>query len=347
MEKLRIFDPEQGRRLQWSGGLLVTLALCILSGFFIDLMRALALRLPGPNMPEVFAVAAGLAIALLIPIAGACAGVPEAKTTVWWRSRKAQVSALLFALGGSIAVARFAKEVDRLQTRYLAAKERAVAARLKAKAIEAKSPEAKARAEIMAAQAKLLASSADALKAGTKRLTPKVREDAVKMAKLATAQLPQTRVTSATPAESLGPPTLSTVRVLKSVVGPALTEFLLAELIAFVAMMWGRAAFTPIRPVEEVVKAGRHDSLQDVDIDRLSNEAREGLDEINGTWRGLKLGRPAERGRGRGAITWPTLTTRGNGGARIFIGSPQALACAAKHSTIGDQDYKGGAPCAE
>ncbi|MEO1335616.1 MAG: hypothetical protein AAFV29_08220, partial [Myxococcota bacterium] len=272
-----------GRRMQWSGGLLITLALCILSGFFIDLMRSLALRLPAPYVAEAFAVAAGLAIALLVPIAGACAGVPEQKGTVWWQSRKTKVSALLLALGGSIAVARFAKEVDRLQARYIAAKQRAVAARLKAKAIEAKSPEAKARADIMAAQAKLLESSADALRAGTKRLTPKVRADAVMMAKLATSQLPRTPPEPATPSENLAPPTLSTIRVLKSVVGPALTEFLLAELIAFVAMMWGRAAFAPARPLKETTKIERHASLADVDIDRLNDKAREGLDEINGT----------------------------------------------------------------
>ncbi|MEO1336533.1 MAG: hypothetical protein AAFV29_12860, partial [Myxococcota bacterium] len=119
---------------------------------------------------------------------------------------------------------------------------------------------------------------------------------------------------------------------------PALTEFLLAELIAFVAMMWGKAAFSPIRPIEESTKARRHDSLQDVDVDRLNNEARQGLDEINGTWRSLKLGRPAERGRGRATVTWPTLEARGNKGARIFIGSPQALAYAAKHSTHGGRN---------
>ncbi|MEO1336559.1 MAG: hypothetical protein AAFV29_12995, partial [Myxococcota bacterium] len=275
-----------------------------------------------------------LAIALLIPIAGACAGVPDPNAKVWWQTRKAQVSALLLALGVSIAVARFAKEVDRLHAQALAAKERAAAARLQAKAIEAKSPEAKARAKIMTAQAKLLASSADALKAGTKRLTPKVREDAVKMATLATAQLPPAKSASATtPIENQGPPTLSTIRILKSVIGPALTEFLLAELIAFVAMMWGRAAFTPIRSIEEVVKARRHPGLLDVDVDRLNDEAREGLDEIEGTWRGLKLGRPAERGRGRGATNWPTLTIRGTGGTRIFIGSPQALALAKENGT--------------
>jgi len=341
VEDLRFFDPVMGRRMQWSGGLLITLALCILSGFFIDLMRSLALRLPGPQVGEAFAVAAGLAIALLIPIAGACAGVPDPKGTAWWRSRKAQVSAVLLALGGSIAVARFAKEVDRLQARYLADKEKAVAARLKAKAIEAKSPEAKARADIMAAQAKLLESSADALRAGTKRLTPKVRADAVMMAKLATSQLPRTPPEPATPSENLAPPTLSTIRVLKSVVGPALTEFLLAELIAFVAMMWGRAAFAPARPLKETTKIERHASLADVDIDRLNDKAREGLDEINGTWRGLALGRPAERGRGRGAVTWPTLAARGAGGARIFIGSPQALAYAAKHSVFGEHAHDG------
>ena len=128
--------------------------------------------------------------------------------------------------------------------------------------------------------------------------------------------------------------------MVEAVVGPALTEFLLAELIAFVASIWGAAAFARVPSEEERLAAGRHASLQGVDFAALNDEALDGLDIINGTWRGLELGHPAERGRGRRATVWPTLALRANG-TRVFIGSPQALAYArgtAKPGKDGGED---------
>ena len=49
MHDVALFHSEQSRHLQWSGGLLVFLSLCSLSGFFIDLIQALALRSPIPH----------------------------------------------------------------------------------------------------------------------------------------------------------------------------------------------------------------------------------------------------------------------------------------------------------
>ena len=77
MQPVALFDTAYGRKLQYSGALLVVLSLCTLSGFFIDLMQALALRSPIASMSEWLPVLAGIAIALLIPIGGACAGIPR------------------------------------------------------------------------------------------------------------------------------------------------------------------------------------------------------------------------------------------------------------------------------
>ena len=77
MRPIALLDTAYGRKLQYSGALLVVLSLCILSGFFIDLMQALALRSPIASMSDWLPVLAGIAIALLIPIGGACAGIPD------------------------------------------------------------------------------------------------------------------------------------------------------------------------------------------------------------------------------------------------------------------------------
>ena len=350
MRDLALFDSEHGPRLQRSGILLVVLSLCILSGFFIDLMQALALRAPFPVVGTVLAVFAGLAVAMLIPISGACAGIPE--RTKGSNFRQSKITGLLLLLGGAIALARYAKALDHLEAEQRTAAERARVARLEAATAARRSPEAKARAEILSAQAKMLAASAEALEKGTARLTPKVREHAVEMAKLATVHLPggqsgagsgirgQSPVSDSTVGESTGQSTsvsrptvaprsetISTIKVMQFVIGPALTEFLLAELIAFVASIWGAAAFAPVRTNKEVIEGKRHHSLRDVDLALLNEEALDGLDTIGGTWRGLELGRPAERGRGRKAVVWPTLAMRGDG-ARVFIGSPQSIAYA-------------------
>ena len=245
MDDLALFDETHGRKLQWFGGLLVVLSLCSLSGFFIDLMQALALRSPIPHGSDWMSVLAGMSIALLIPIGGACAGIPDRRQG--WLSKQSKVTGLLVFLGCSIALARYAKALDHLQTQQLEATESARSARLQAATADAQSPEAQARAEIMKAKAKLLTSSADALEKGARRLTPKVREHAVAMAKLATTNL-QVEARPPPPpqaTEDFSVPTVSTVTVMQAVVGPALTEFLLAELIAFVAAIWGAAAFAP------------------------------------------------------------------------------------------------------
>ena len=321
MREVALFDASHGRKLQWSGAVLVTLSLCILSGFFIDLMQALALRSPIPGMNDWLPVFAGLAVALLIPISGACAGIPD--KTKGWLSKPGKVTGLLLVLGGAIALARYSKALDQLTAHQRAEDESARAARLEAAAVAAQSPEAKARAEVLAAQAAMLASSAKALEKGAQRLTPKVREHAVAMAKLATNNLPAETKAPVAVVEA-SPQSISTIKVLEVVVGPALTEFLLAELIAFVASIWGAAAFARVRSEDERLEEERHPSLHGVDLTCLSDEARDGLDVVNGTWRGLDLGRPAERGRGRRAVVWPTLALRGNG-SRVFIGSPQAV----------------------
>ncbi len=326
---LALFDAVHGRKLQWSGALLVVLSLCILSGFFIDLMQALSLRSPIPAMGAWLPVLAGLAIALLIPISGACAGIPD--KTKGWLSKQGKVTGLLLVLGGAIALARYAKALDHLQAQQLAAAERARAARLEAVTTATQSPEARARAQVLVAQAKMLASSAEALEKGAERLTPKVREHAVAMAKLATKNLP-TEAESRPSVAITTPLAVSTIKVMQAVVGPALTEFLLAELIAFVASIWGAAAFSSVRSEAELIEEERHSSLHGVDLACLSDEARDGLDVVNGTWRGLELGQPAERGRGRRAVVWPTLAMRGSG-ARVFIGSPQAASYARGKAT--------------
>ena len=336
MRHVALFDTAHGRKLQYSGAVLIALSLCILSGFFIDLMQALALRSPIPGLDDGLPVLAGLAIALLIPISGACAGIPD-KTTTGWLSKQGKVTGLLLVLGGAIALARYAKALEHLQAQQLEASERARTAQLEATTAAAQSPEAKARAQVLEAQAKMLASSAEALEKGTNRLTPKVREHAVAMAKLATKNLPaQPGSPTPTGIDSTAR-TVSTIQVMQAVVGPALTEFLLAELIAFVASMWGAAAFAPVRSEEELIDESRHPNLHGVELARLNDEARDGLDIANGTWRGLALGRPAERGRGRRAVVWPTLALRGNG-TRVFIGSPQAISYARGRTTQPTRD---------
>ena len=62
----------------------MVLSLCILSGFFIDLMQALALRSPIASMSEWLPVLAGIAIALLI-----CRQLPIAPSTYYARRSRA------------------------------------------------------------------------------------------------------------------------------------------------------------------------------------------------------------------------------------------------------------------
>ena len=343
MRDVALFASEHSRKLQWSGGLLLVLSLCILSSFFIDLMKAMALRPPTEGARDWLPVVAGVAISLLIPVAGACAGLPEKGKTAWLSS-KATVGVLLLCLGGSIAIARYSKVLDHLQAKQLAAAEKAQKNRVEAATAAAQSPEAKARAEMLTAQARLLASSADALEQGSKRLTPKVREDAVAMAKLVTnLQAGAVAPPTAIPVTAQ-PAAISTVKVIESVVGPAFAEFLLAELIAFVAAIWGAAAFARVPAEEELLEEARHPGLYGVDFARLSDEALDGLDIVNGTWRGLPLGDPAQRGRGRQAVMWPTLALRGKS-FRVFIGSPQALSHARWKAMPGNND--GGEDVAE
>ncbi|MEM7675434.1 MAG: hypothetical protein AAF449_05465 [Myxococcota bacterium] len=328
MRDVALFDAKYGPKLQWSGGLLAIVAVGTLSSFFIDLMQSLAMRSPVPVMNDVFIITGGIGAAIIVPVAGAMTGVPG--PSKGWMPRGAKVTTLLVLLGVAIAMARYSKTAHQLHTEQQNALEDARAAKLEAERLATQSPEANARAEILAAQAKMLASSAEALERGARRLTPKVRQHAVQMAQLASKNLPQAEpaAAKAKTIEASQPPAVSTMRIIEAVVGPALTELLLAEIFAFVAAMWGAAAFAPVRSEEEIIKTRRHPSLQDVDLDRLNDDAREGLDEINGTWRGIRLGRPAERGRGRQAVLWPTLAVRGNAGTRVFIGSRQALAVA-------------------
>ena len=336
MQGLALFDPENGRKLQLSGGFIIVLSLCILTPFFVDLMHALALRSSIPGARTWFPVCAGAAIALLIPIGGACAGIPDPNKVGRW-SKQHKVTALLLGLGVAIVLARYAKTVDHLQAALRTAKEKARATQLEAARAKAESPESKARAKILAAQAKMLASAAAALETGSKRLTPKVRKDAVAMAQLASSNL---STASAPDQESKedAPQTLSTMKVLEAVVGPALTEFVLAELIAFVSSIWGAAAFGTLRLKEELIEEARHESLRGVAIPMLSDEAREGLDVINGTWRGLDLGEPAERGRGSSSILWPTLAL--DDGPRIFIGSPKAIGKTKNSLSINGENHE-------
>ena len=325
-ERIALFDSRHRRKIQISGGLLLLASLCGLSGFYVDLIYRLDLASPFPWMDRWLQVLTGVAVALFVPLAGACAGVPDREPTKWWWSKKAYVSALLLGFGVAIFQARYSKAIHSLKAEQRSAQEKRQAAHLELTRARAESPEAKARAQILAARAKMLASAATALESGSKRLTPKVRKDAMAMAELASSSL-RAEVTTpdSAPVKKLESRAISTAEVMEVVSGPAMAEFLLAELIALVAISWGGAAFAPIRSREEFLGENRHESLHGVDLVLLSDEARDGLNPIDGTWRGLELGEPAERGRGSRAVLWPTLALRDEG-PRIFIGSQKSLA---------------------
>ena len=64
--------------------------------------------------------------------------------------------------------------------------------------------------------------------------------------------------------------------------------------------------------------------LENVDLETLNADALAGLDVVAGTWRGLPLGTPAIKGKGRQARLWPTLDV--NCERNVFIGTQQAEA---------------------
>ena len=331
-QRIALFDSRHSRKLQFSGGLILVASLCGLSGFYVDLIYRLELASPFPWIDKWLQVLTGMAVALFVPVAGACAGVPERTQTKWWWSKKIYVSALLLGFGFAIFQARYSKAIQALKEKQRTTTEVERAARIELTRAQSESPEAKARAAILAAQAKMLASAATALESGSKRLTPKVREDAMAMAQLASASLKTkpspgspNRPHKTNPTSELAPNKISTAEVMEVVTGPAMTEFLLAELIALVAISWGGAAFASVQSREEFLDESLHESLRGVELVLLGDEARDGLDPIKGTWRGLALGEPAERRRGARTIMWPTLATRDDG-PRVFIGSRQALA---------------------
>ncbi|MEO1335339.1 MAG: hypothetical protein AAFV29_06830, partial [Myxococcota bacterium] len=177
MQDLMLFDSKYGRKLQWSGALLVLVVVGTLSRFFISLMDSLAMRSPVPALDDVFVITSGMGTALIIPVAGAMTGVPS--STKGWIPRRVKVTALLLLLGVAIAMARYSEVAHQLCAEQQAAFERARAARLEAKRLAMQSPEDKARVEILAAQAETLASSADTLEKGARRLTPQVRKHVV------------------------------------------------------------------------------------------------------------------------------------------------------------------------
>ena len=338
-QRIALFDSRHSRKLQLSGGLILVASLCGLSGFYVDLIYRLELASPFPWIDKWLQVLTGMAVALFVPVAGACAGVPERTQTKWWWSKKIYVSALLLGFGFAIFQARYSKAIQALKEKQRTTTEVERAARIELTRAQSESPEAKARAAILAAQAKMLASAATALESGSKRLTPKVREDAMAMAQLASSHLQEKipHAPGSVPATETKSKTISTAEVMEVVSGPAMAEFLLAELIALVAISWGGAAFTSIRSREEFLGENRHESLHGVDLALLSHEARMGLEPIEGTWRGLALGEPAERRRGPRAILWPTLAIRDDG-PRIFIGSRQAIAhTRTKSSTLNNE----------
>ena len=340
MKNFALFDPEQRRPLVISAVVLVGLSVLLLSGFFIDLFSALMLRAPSDALRTWLPLVAGPAGALLVPVAGACAGMPERKprkSKQWWSlSPSGKVTVLLIALGVAIALARYAKAHESLEAKRQRAVEKARADRLAAVQLAADSPEAKARAQILAARAQMMASAAKAMEQGAARLTPRVRKDAVELATLAaqpaTVGTPSAREAPAVAIDQVrrdGPDALTFGEVARVALGPALTEFLFAELIAFVAAMWGRFAFSLARSQDEDIddvfdglQPDQHPAVIGVDLGRLPADAVAELDLQAGTWCGLPLGPPAIRGQGREATLWPTLAVEGP--RKVFIASRQA-----------------------
>ena len=115
------------------------------------------------------------------------------------------------------------------------------------------------------------------------------------------------------------------VDTIQRVAGPALTEIVWAELLAFLAFLWAG-----VRPSEASSHAPQsedvHPSLAGVNLDRLADlcpAAIEGLDRVQGTWRGLILNDAKVRGKGARRELWPTLA--GAPVAAQFIGTKPAI----------------------
>lgn len=113
---------------------------------------------------------------------------------------------------------------------------------------------------------------------------------------------------------------------LLQVLGPAGVEAATAVVIKFLGGQCGASLVLLLAPVWARQKGFRQadgdvsakDEFQGVDLSRLDQHAREGLDLDAGTWRGLPLGGMKPR---RG-VMWPTLA-KGRG-RTIFVGSVPA-----------------------
>lgn len=102
-----------------------------------------------------------------------------------------------------------------------------------------------------------------------------------------------------------------------AVVGPSAVELSLALLLELMAGTWGHLLAARLREETMTLTQATHAMLKDVDVSKLSDAAREGLDALQGTWRGLALTTP----KLRDGVMWPVLAAPKH---TVYIGSVPA-----------------------
>lgn len=319
-----LLDGRFARPLQVSGVLLLLLALFVLTPFFSDLFVSLALRMPLDVLRDIVPVLSGIGMAILIPVVGATLGA--------LKGSKNWVLMLMILLGIAIGGARYSKTIEKLEAQAKAAKKD-----------EAESDANKAKAA-------LLRAAGDALVEGSKgRGKPQARKDAQRMVSLLLGKNSENESAQITKRDQ-GP---STMKVLELVVGPAATEFIVAELVLILASAWGQAAFLPMpvvtRREEGETESGAstvvHAGLRNVDLASLPSEVTEGLDTMRGTWHGMILDQP--RIRRKFGKMWPVLAQKTESGKTIFAGTTPAFRAAGvsrARRTGGPEQAQGWAP---
>ena len=245
----------------WAGAITISgIALLVLHRFFIDLMISLQQQLPDA-MAEyewISTLVAGCAMALIVPLAGFIAGSTHddldpkqlrKRMETGQRLKDAfpparKIVLLLFGLGLCIGLARYAKVMKGDKPRI----------------------EAEYRAKMRKAQALIDKGSDPANIAyagpnGRRMPTKRWRDEGRRAIKDAEAWRAE-ELRKLDDRKDLGKGA-STAEQIQLVVGPALTEICLAELLAFISMVWAWRRYSPA-----VVPHGRGGGLDDDDLER-------------------------------------------------------------------------------
>lgn len=311
----QLMDSSRTRIALLLGGGVALLALTLagLAPWLVDLLHHM-------RMPNAGIVGSAMAVALLVTAAGGklFSGLTRLNSSV---DRVIAVTLVL------MSIAMFG-------ARWTAAKNAEERARQDAwAAVENNVGAAKARrdAALKAAQQardSALASAATVMEEGARRRLPAARRIAAE-SMTAARETYTTEVARINATYEVGevPTSVDYKRAnIVEVAGPAILELSVALLVELLGGMWGSAMAIVllggrVREETEESELVTHPALDGVDLEKLSADARRGLDEDAGTWHGLELGAP----KSRNGTMWPTLANRRQ---TTYVGSKPALRAA-------------------